>query len=45
MDAAGPETFTFQELLRLLAEAVGARVELTPTPPFLGLALTQLVGL
>ena len=44
-DAAGPETFTFEELLRLLASAVGARVALVHTPPSLGFALTRLVGL
>ena len=44
-DAAGPETFTFEELLRLLASAVGARVRLVRTPPSVGFALTKLVGL
>ncbi|MCY4653455.1 MAG: epimerase [Dehalococcoidia bacterium] len=44
-DAAGPETFTFQELLRLLAGAVGACVRLVNTPAPLGFALTRLVGL
>ena len=44
-DSAGPETFTFEELLRLLASAVGARVPLAHTPPSLGFALTRLVGL
>ncbi len=44
-DAAGPDTFTFEELLRLLASAVGARVLLAHTPPSLGFALTRLVGL
>ena len=44
-DAAGPETFTFEELLRLLASAVGARVRLVHMPPSLGFALTRLVGL
>ena len=44
-DAGGPETFTFEELLRLLAEAVGTRVRLARTPPSLGFALTKLVGL
>ena len=44
-DAAGPETFTFEELLRLLAEAVGARVRLVRTPPTVGFGLTKLVGL
>ena len=44
-DAAGPDTFTFEELLRLLAKAVNARVRLVHTPPSLGFALTRLVGL
>ena len=44
-DAAGPETFTFEELLRLQAGAVGARVRLVHTPPSLSFALTRLVGL
>ena len=44
-DPAGPETFTFEELLRLLASAVGARVRLVHTPPSVGSALTRLVGL
>ena len=44
-DAAGPETFTFKELLRLLAKVVGIRVRLVHTPPAVGYALTRLVGL
>ncbi len=44
-DAAGPETFSFEELLSLLAEAVGARVRLVRTPPSVGFALTRLAGL
>ena len=44
-DAAGPETFTFEELLRLLAQTVGAKVRLVHTPPSLGFAMTRLVGL
>ena len=44
-DAAGPDTFTFEELLWLLAKAVGARVRLVHTPPPLGFALTRLAGL
>ena len=45
VDAAGPETFSFEELLRLLASAVGARVRMVHTTPSLGFALTRLVGL
>ena len=44
-DAAGPETFTFEELLRLLASMVGARVLFVHTPPSLGFVLTRLVVL
>ena len=43
--AAGLETFTFEELLRLLASSVGARVRLVHTPPPLAFSLTRLVGL
>ena len=41
-DAAGPETFTFEELLRLLASVVGGRVRLVHTPPTTRFALTRL---
>ena len=44
-DAAGPDTFSFKELLRLLASAVNAHSLLVPTPPPLAFALTGLVGL
>ena len=44
-DAAGPEMFTFEELLRLLASAMGAWVRLVHTPPAVGFALNRLVGL
>ena len=44
-DAAGPETFTYEALLRLVGSAVGARVRLWPVPPPVGLALTRAVGL
>ena len=44
-DAAGPDTFTFEELLWLLAKAVNARVRLVHTSPSLGFAPTGLVGL
>ena len=44
-DAAGSDNFTFEELLRLLAEAVNPRERLVHTPPSLGFALTRLVSL
>ena len=43
-DAAGPETFTFAELLRLLASAMGARCRIIGMPPELALGLTRVVG-
>ena len=45
VDAAGPETFSFEELLRLLASSMGVRARLVHAPPRVGLALTQLAGL
>ena len=44
-DAAGTETFIFEELLRMLASAMGARVRPVNTTPSLSFALTKLVGL
>lgn len=45
VDAAGPETFSFEGLLRLLASAMEVRARLVHMPPSVGLALTQLTGL
>ena len=44
-DAAGPDTFSFEDLLRLLASSTGVRRWFLHTPPSVGLALTGLVGL
>ena len=44
-DAAGPETFSFEELLRLLASGMGVRCWFVHTPPSGGFALTEPVGL
>ena len=44
-DAAGPDTFSFEALLRLLASSMGVRRRFLHTPPRVGLALTGLVGL
>ena len=43
-DAAGPETFTFAELLRLLASSMGVRCRIISMPPTLALGLTRIVG-
>ena len=44
-DAAGPDTFSFEALLRLLAASMGVRGRLVHTLPSAGLALTRLAGL
>ena len=41
-DAAGPETLSFEALLRLIASSMGVRSRLVHTPPSLGLTLTRL---
>ena len=43
-DAAGPDVFSFEALLRLLASSMGVRSGLVHTPPLVGFALTGLVG-
>ena len=43
-DAAGPDTFSFEALLRLLGSSMGVRARLVRTPPLVGLALTGMVG-
>ena len=45
VDAAGPDTLSFEVLLRLLASSMNIRARLVHTPPSAGLALTRLVGL
>ena len=44
-DSAGPETMSFEDLLRLLASTMGVRCRLVHTPPSLGLNLTRMVGM
>ena len=44
-DSAGPDTFSFEALLRLLASSMGVRRWFLHTHPRVGLALTGLVGL
>jgi len=45
VDAAGPETFTFREYLRLLARVIGVRRLLLPSPDGVAMAATALVSL
>ena len=44
-DAAGPDTFTLEELHRLLATTVSSRVSLVQTHPTVGYSMAKLVGL
>ena len=44
-DAAGPDTFTLEELYKLLATAAGSRVRFVQTHPTVGCSMTKLVGL
>jgi NADH dehydrogenase len=45
IDAVGPETYTFNELLRLLCETLGRRPRVVHSPPALALMLSRIVGL
>lgn len=45
LDAVGPETYTFEELLRLIARTVGSHTILIKTPAGLALKLSQVFGL
>ncbi len=44
-DAAGPDTFSFEELIELLASAMGKRARFIHMPLSVSLALTSIVGL
>jgi hypothetical protein len=44
LDAAGPETYTFTDLVRAVAAAVGSRARLVRTSRRLALALSRVVG-
>jgi NADH dehydrogenase len=44
MDAVGPEIYTFQELVQLIAGKVGSHARILHLPPGLALFLSRLVG-
>ncbi|MBC7104311.1 MAG: NAD(P)H-binding protein [Firmicutes bacterium] len=44
VDAVGPEIYTFEELVRLIAAKLGRRVRLVHVRPEVGLALGRLIG-
>ncbi|HEU0304295.1 MAG TPA: NAD(P)H-binding protein [Gaiellaceae bacterium] len=45
LDAAGPDTWSFDALVRLIARAVGSRSWITHAPPAVALAVARLAGL
>jgi uncharacterized protein YbjT (DUF2867 family) len=45
LDAVGPETYTFEELVGLIAATVGRRPVIVHVPPWVALALATVVGL
>lgn len=44
IDAVGPETFTFQELVRLIARTIGVRRLFVHVPPAMALAAASTIG-
>ena len=44
VDAVGPETYTFDELVRLVCDAVGSRARIVHAPPAIAFALGSLIG-
>ena len=44
IDSVGPETFTFEELVRLIARAIGRRTRLVHVPPAAALTAATVIG-
>ena len=44
-DAVGPENYTYEEFLRLIARELNRKIAFVHIPPALGIALGQLIGL
>jgi uncharacterized protein YbjT (DUF2867 family) len=44
LDAIGPETFTYRELVSMIAKAIGRQKPIVSIPPRLGVAIGRLVG-
>ncbi|MGH2373917.1 MAG: SDR family oxidoreductase [bacterium] len=45
LDAIGPETFTFEEFVRVISARIKPRVKLVRMPPAIGIALGHAIGL
>lgn len=44
VDAIGPETFTYQEFVRVIASAIECRRRIVGIPPSIGLLIAKLIG-
>jgi len=44
IDAIGPETFTYRDLVRTIAEAIGKRRPIVSVPPALAYGMSKLIG-
>jgi len=44
INAIGPETFTYRELVATIARIIGVRRLIVPTPPLLGYVMSRIVG-
>jgi uncharacterized protein YbjT (DUF2867 family) len=44
VNAIGPETFTYRELVASIGEAIGKRRLIVPVPPWFGYAMSRIVG-
>ncbi|MCH8831415.1 MAG: NAD(P)H-binding protein [Chloroflexi bacterium] len=44
LDAAGPETYTFDEFVRLVGQTIGSRTKIVHLPAALALGLSKIVG-
>lgn len=44
IEAVGPETFTFEEMVRLIAETVASRARIIHVPPSAALAVSRVIG-
>ena len=45
VDAIGPETFTFDQLVRLIARKLGRKIRFISVPPAAGIFIGKLLGL
>jgi NADH dehydrogenase len=44
IDAVGPEVFTFDELVHLMARRIGSRARIVRVPPMLAMAAAKMIG-